>query len=86
MEAILDSQGVSGRDCILRTICEASQLLGPGESLLQDLLHVIFRFPSAEEGISSSMRGYDVAASRAGCEPWTDTCPFSLLAILLTAT
>jgi hypothetical protein len=35
--------GVNGHDCMLRTLCEAKERLKSGNSLVEDILQVVFR-------------------------------------------
>jgi hypothetical protein len=35
--------GLNGHDCLLRTLCEAKERLKTGNSLVEDILQVVFR-------------------------------------------
>ncbi|KAJ8688553.1 hypothetical protein QAD02_024348 [Eretmocerus hayati] len=84
VERALDSQGFPGNLCVLRAICEAKSVLSPpGVSLVEDLLRVIFRYPS-EDG-SSALDDYAAAYSdeTSQCDE-AYPCPFSIVDLLLS--
>ncbi|KAJ9592956.1 hypothetical protein L9F63_015380 [Diploptera punctata] len=58
IEGIIDSHGADGRYCLYRTLCEARQLLKPGRSLLEDILHIVFYIPPGGED-EFEIDGYD---------------------------
>lgn len=35
-------QGLSGRACVLRALCEARQILGRGGGMMEDIFHTLF--------------------------------------------
>nr|XP_034184210.1 uncharacterized protein LOC117606187 [Osmia lignaria] len=79
-ETALDSQNLPGRQCILRTICEAKVLLSPpGESFIEDAIRLILSNIEDVGDIDS----YDIAyRTKVPCD-MAYTCPFSLLKLLL---
>ncbi|KAK0171868.1 hypothetical protein PV328_005261 [Microctonus aethiopoides] len=81
IEATLNRMGLSGRNCILRTICEAKTFLHPpGISFVDDLLRVIL---SHEENFNGKIDSYDMAhKTKANCDKIYN-CPISLLQLLL---
>ncbi|XP_058792695.1 uncharacterized protein LOC131665094 [Phymastichus coffea] len=84
LELALDSQGLPGSQCVLRAICEARFMLNPaGLSLVEDLLRVVFSYPSASASRRSVRDAYDNASvTRTDCD-LAYPCPFSLLDMLL---
>ncbi|XP_012284514.1 uncharacterized protein LOC105701931 [Orussus abietinus] len=82
LEDALDRQGLPGKDCILRAICEARTMLTPpGVSLVDDLVRVLFRNVAEWEG---EVDEYDVAYRRKGSCDAVYLCPFSLLDVILS--
>ncbi|XP_014207332.1 uncharacterized protein LOC106638591 [Copidosoma floridanum] len=76
----LDSQGVPGKQCVLRAICEAQSVLNPpGVSLVEDLIRVVFSYPLA--GLEHDV--YDAAARADDCASRYRDCRFSILHLLL---
>ncbi|XP_057331709.1 uncharacterized protein LOC130671677 [Microplitis mediator] len=80
-ELALDRLGFSGKNCILRTICESKMFLQPpGISFLDDLLRVIL---SHEENQGNNPDEYDTAyKSISDCNKIYE-CPISLLELFL---
>ncbi|XP_011499296.1 PREDICTED: uncharacterized protein LOC105363327 [Ceratosolen solmsi marchali] len=80
-ESALDSQGLPGSQCILRTICESKFILNPpGISLIEDILRVIFSYPRSTTTIHDD---YDKAhLTKLDCDIMYP-CPCSLLDLLL---
>ncbi|XP_046623941.1 uncharacterized protein LOC124306876 [Neodiprion virginianus] len=81
-EAALDSQGLPGKECILRTICEAQSVLSPpGVSFLEDMLRIFLSNVARSE---NEMDEYDLAyKSKKDCD-LRYQCPFSILELLLS--
>ncbi|XP_053973124.1 uncharacterized protein LOC128886268 [Hylaeus anthracinus] len=79
-ETAFDSQNLPGRQCVLRTICEARTLLSPpGVSFVEDAIRVILR---NVENVAETDH-YDTAyRTKEPCDV-AYSCPFSLLQILL---
>ncbi|XP_076621635.1 uncharacterized protein LOC143342038 [Colletes latitarsis] len=79
-EEALDSQNLPGRECVLRTICEARRLLSPpGVSFIEDAIRLILRNVENVAKIDH----YDAAyRTKAPCDV-AYSCPFSLLKLLL---
>ncbi|XP_015609894.1 uncharacterized protein LOC107274851 [Cephus cinctus] len=81
-ELALNRQGLSGKDCILRTICEARSTLNPpGVSFFEDILRVVLtNLPHK----MYPMDEYDLAYKmKKDCDS-TYACPISLLELLLS--
>ncbi|KAK3911247.1 Glycosyl hydrolase family 109 protein 3 [Frankliniella fusca] len=86
LETAIDSTGLVGRECMLRSICEAPQFLVPGDNLIAELLRVLLRFIPADGRANSGP--YD-SAQHAGargldCQHLYRDCPVSLLGLLLS--
>ncbi|KAK1123031.1 hypothetical protein K0M31_008667 [Melipona bicolor] len=79
-ETALDSRNLPGRQCVLRTICEAKTLLSsPGVSFVEDVIRLILSNTEKVKGIDS----YDVAyRTEMPCDV-VYPCPISLLKLLL---
>ncbi|XP_031774932.1 uncharacterized protein LOC100864580 [Apis florea] len=80
-EMALNSQNLPGRECTLRTICEARTLLGPpGDSFVEDALRLILSNVDDVRRVDS----YDVAyRTETPCD-LAYPCPVSLLKLLLS--
>ncbi|XP_016911691.2 uncharacterized protein LOC107994562 isoform X2 [Apis cerana] len=80
-EMALNSQNLPGRECTLRTICEARTLLSPpGDSFVEDALRLILSNVDNVRRVDS----YDVAyRTETPCEV-AYPCPVSLLKLLLS--
>ncbi|XP_003700139.1 uncharacterized protein LOC100881117 [Megachile rotundata] len=80
LEAAFDSQKLPGRQCVLRTICEANLLLSPpGVSFIEDAIRLILSNVEDVEDVDS----YDIAyRSEVPCDV-AYACPFSFLKLLL---
>ncbi|XP_076656921.1 uncharacterized protein LOC143361428 [Halictus rubicundus] len=79
-EAALDSQDLPGRQCVLRTICEAKTLLSPpGVSFIEDAIRLILS--NAED--TAKTDSYDVAYRTSEPCHVAYSCPFSFLRLLL---
>ncbi|KAJ9592952.1 hypothetical protein L9F63_015376 [Diploptera punctata] len=49
IESILDQNGINGRECILRFLCEAAQHMMPKNDLLKKIITIIFTVPAGKE-------------------------------------
>ncbi|XP_053611532.1 uncharacterized protein LOC128675852 [Plodia interpunctella] len=84
VEVVLDSMGYSGRECILKTLCETTQRLVPhGGNMIEEMFRTLFTLPMSkvlpEEPLEHTI--YD-AAHRLGvmmesCDMFQ--CPLSLV-------
>ncbi|XP_020720099.1 uncharacterized protein LOC126920182 [Bombus affinis] len=79
-ETALNSRNLPGKQCILRTICEAKTLLSPrGVSFVEDVIRLILSNVERVKEVDS----YDVAyRTKMPCDV-IYPCPFSLLKLLL---
>ncbi|XP_019868263.2 uncharacterized protein LOC109597077 [Aethina tumida] len=92
METIINSMGYNGRSCILRAVCETKNKLKPkGETLLEEILNIVFRFPQQKLSASEpeEHKIYQQATrigengNQEDCEREFADCPFSLIDMAL---
>ncbi|CAH2087615.1 unnamed protein product [Euphydryas editha] len=84
LELILDNMGYSGRECILKTLCETTQRIIPhGENMVEEIFRTIFTLPMTKVLSTEPPENilYD-AAHRLGvllnsCDKYN--CPISLV-------
>ncbi|XP_043288622.1 uncharacterized protein [Venturia canescens] len=82
IELALSSQGLPGKECLLRTICEANiYLSSPGVSFLEDVLRVVL----SHEDRAAELDSYDLAYRKSGDCHIEYPCPFSILEFLLNS-
>lgn len=79
------SMGLDGRECILRTLCETTQLFGAqGQTMIKEMLRSFFSFPSSKvlsfehPDIKVYDKAYKSGKSRALCDQLYPKCSFSL--------
>uniref|UniRef100_A0A182XWD9 Uncharacterized protein n=1 Tax=Anopheles stephensi TaxID=30069 RepID=A0A182XWD9_ANOST len=90
LEVIMDSMGYTGRDCILRALCESSQYFGgKGRNMVAEMLRTLFSYPK-QKVLSfehADHRLYDEAHRKgrnmAPCQSLYGNCQFSLLELAL---
>lgn len=82
--------GYNGQDCILRALCESSQLLGRSKrSMVQELIKSVFTFPKSKVLTFEhpELAIYDEAHRRGrnkvDCDSIYSTCGFSLIKLAL---
>jgi len=83
--------GYDGRECILRALCEAPQVLGrKGSHLIAELIRTVFSFPKSKvlpfEKFAKDLQIYSDAfrAGKAGkCHNTYRNCGFSLVKLAL---
>ncbi|XP_067005980.1 uncharacterized protein [Anabrus simplex] len=80
LERKFESEGLNGRDCLLRTICETSEMPLYHNGLLGDLMHVIFTpSSSADEGLPPDFDDAEnMGKSGANCRQAYPGCPTGL--------
>ncbi|XP_035772843.1 uncharacterized protein LOC118456311 [Anopheles albimanus] len=82
-ETIGSITGFHMKDCILRSICEAKNMLPPpGRSMTMDLFRVLFSFPlneALDDDYSNAMRDENVNCG----QRYGSGCPMSLLDLVL---
>nr|XP_015839935.1 PREDICTED: uncharacterized protein LOC662629 [Tribolium castaneum] len=88
IETIMRSMGYNGRDCVLRALCEASRLKPKGESLVDEILRIVFRYPEYNIGDEGSQVQYNTPAKKRikfkeECCELFPGCPFSLIDLAL---
>lgn len=82
IEGLMDLNGVNGHSCMLMALCEANELLKPGKSFVEDILHVVFRIPHGR-GDEFEAEGYNEPTNAIFCDSLKQSCHFSLLRFLL---
>uniref|UniRef100_A0AAR5QKN1 Uncharacterized protein n=1 Tax=Dendroctonus ponderosae TaxID=77166 RepID=A0AAR5QKN1_DENPD len=80
-ERKLESHGYPGRDCLLRAICEGSELSTLGTGVFGDIVHLVLT-PSAS--LNGNLTEVYQEAERQGkkkgrCRKYRKTCSFSIL-------
>ncbi|XP_069696615.1 uncharacterized protein [Periplaneta americana] len=75
-ETIIDQNGLNGRSCVLRFLCEAAELMMPTDGLFQKLVKLVFTVP---EGAEHTIFPYHIPKD---CNELASDCPLSLLHIL----
>nr|XP_023029755.1 uncharacterized protein LOC111517735 [Leptinotarsa decemlineata] len=76
----IEEYGYNGKECLLRTICEAAEYSTEGTGVLGDILHILLT-PSTSRK-EDNLREYEEAEEAGGekkCKPYQTNCSFSLL-------
>ncbi|CAK1542055.1 unnamed protein product [Leptosia nina] len=83
LETKFQENGMNGRDCLLRNICEAAETPLHHNGLLGHLMHIIFT-PSAskEERIDDVYYEAEADGQNGDCDKYYDLCPYSLFDII----
>ncbi|PSN41155.1 hypothetical protein C0J52_05218 [Blattella germanica] len=76
METIFNENGLHGRACMLRFLCEASTYVLPTSGLFHKLVKLIFSIPESQQ---DSLHPY---IPQTECQSMSDLCPMSLFHIL----
>ncbi|XP_022129827.2 uncharacterized protein LOC111003555 [Pieris rapae] len=79
LETKFQENGMNGRECLLRNICEAAETPLHHNGLLGHIMHIIFT-PSAskEEGIDDIYYEAEADGQRGDCDKYYNECPLSL--------
>ncbi|XP_055611456.1 uncharacterized protein LOC129758054 [Uranotaenia lowii] len=85
LEVAMDDMGYNGRQCILRALCESSQLFGhKGSNMIEEILRSLFSFPKSKvlSFEPEENRIYDEAhrkgRNKVMCQSLYPACRFSL--------
>ncbi|KAL0270712.1 UNVERIFIED_CONTAM: hypothetical protein PYX00_008020 [Menopon gallinae] len=82
MEKLIDSAGIDGRECVLRTICEVGQQLAPRQGILEEIFRILFMNPVTKERGSKLhkiyQQAYETGTRNENCNDMYP-CPFSIL-------
>ncbi|XP_026326167.1 uncharacterized protein LOC113234860 [Hyposmocoma kahamanoa] len=79
LETKFKENGINGRECLLRNICEAAETPLHHNGLLGHIMHIIFTPSSSrEEGLDESYYKAEADGLRGDCEKYYDECQFSL--------
>jgi hypothetical protein len=89
---MFDRMGFNGRDCVLKALCESSQIfIGKQNTLVQELIKTVFSFPKSKvldfEDSARELLIYDEAHRKGrrkqiDCESFSK-CGFSLIQMAL---
>ncbi|XP_062553806.1 uncharacterized protein LOC134219126 [Armigeres subalbatus] len=90
LEVAMDAMGFSGRECVLRALCESSQYFGrKGSNMIAEVLRTLFSFPRPKvlPSENSEIRTYDeahrIGRNKVQCQSLYSACGFSLLELAL---
>ncbi|EAT44616.1 AAEL004020-PA [Aedes aegypti] len=90
LEVAMNDMGYSGRECVLRALCESSQYFGKkGSNMVAEMLRTLFSYPKSKvlSFEHSDHRIYDEAhrkgRNKVLCQSMYPTCGFSLLELAL---
>ncbi|KAI5643904.1 DM4/DM12 family domain-containing protein [Phthorimaea operculella] len=83
LETHFKQNGMKGKECMLRNICEAAETPLHHNGLLGHILHIVFT-PSAsqDEGLEDAYYQAEADGLRGDCDKYRDGCPFSLFDII----
>ncbi|KAF5307283.1 hypothetical protein FQR65_LT06999 [Abscondita terminalis] len=84
LEFKLNSHGYSGKDCLLRTICEAAEYDLDGNGVLGDIIHVLLSpSTSVKENLSPDFENAEQQGKdKKECTIYEKVCPVSLLGLI----
>ncbi|XP_075979938.1 uncharacterized protein LOC142979064 [Anticarsia gemmatalis] len=79
LENRFSENGLNGKSCLLRNICEAAETPLHHNGVVGHLMHIVFT-PSAsrEEGIDDAYYEAEAAGHRGDCDQYLEDCPVSL--------
>ncbi|XP_038221843.1 uncharacterized protein LOC119839565 [Zerene cesonia] len=79
LETKFKENGLNGRDCLLRNICEAADTPLHHNGLLGHIMHIIFTPSSSkEEGIDDVYYEAELDGQKGDCDKYYEACPISL--------
>ncbi|KAJ2949442.1 hypothetical protein O0L34_g15360 [Tuta absoluta] len=83
LETHFKQNGMNGKECMLRNICEAAETPLHHNGLLGHILHIVFT-PSAsqDEGLEDTYYQAEADGLRGDCDKYLDGCPFSFFDII----
>ncbi|KAL0110216.1 hypothetical protein PUN28_013691 [Cardiocondyla obscurior] len=86
LESKFESLGYSGRECLLRAICETSEYPLQHNGLIGDIVHVIFTpSTSRHEGLPRDVIEAELVGRNGNCSKYRPQCPaglFDLIGVL----
>ncbi|KYN32333.1 hypothetical protein ALC56_13190, partial [Trachymyrmex septentrionalis] len=75
--------GYSGRECLLRAICETSEFPLQHNGLIGDIMHVIFTpSTSKHEGLSRDVIEAELVGRNRNCSKYQPQCPLGLFDLI----
>ncbi|XP_072938391.1 uncharacterized protein [Epargyreus clarus] len=83
LETRFKENGMNGKECMLRNICEAAETPLHHNGLLGHIMHIIFT-PSAskEEGLDDEYYQAEADGLKGDCDKYMDLCPLSLFDLI----
>ncbi|KAF5286309.1 hypothetical protein FQA39_LY04207 [Lamprigera yunnana] len=84
LEFKINSHGYPGRECLLRTICEAAEFALDGNGVLGDIMHILLS-PSSSKSENLPLEYEDAEKQgylKNGCAIYQKKCPISLLSLI----
>ncbi|XP_018306185.1 uncharacterized protein [Mycetomoellerius zeteki] len=83
LESKFESSGYSGRECLLRAICETSEFPLQHNGLIGDIMHVIFT-PSTSryEGLPRDVIEAELVGRNGNCSKYQPQCPLGLFDLI----
>ncbi|XP_041980632.1 uncharacterized protein LOC121734217 [Aricia agestis] len=80
LETSFKENGMNGKECLLRSICEAAETPLYNNGLIGDIMHIIFTpSTSREEAIDDEYYEAELNGRRGDCDEYLDDCPLSIL-------
>ncbi|XP_011166500.2 uncharacterized protein LOC105200564 [Solenopsis invicta] len=83
LESKFESSGYSGRECLLRAICETSAFPLQHNGLIGDIMHVIFTpSTSRHEGLPRDVVEAELVGRNGSCSKYQLQCPLGLFDLI----
>ncbi|XP_071647730.1 uncharacterized protein [Temnothorax longispinosus] len=83
LESKFESSGYSGRECLLRAICETSEFPLRHNGLIGDIMHVIFTpSTSRHEGLPRDVVEAELVGRNESCSKYQPQCPLGLFDLI----
>ncbi|XP_011879980.1 PREDICTED: uncharacterized protein LOC105568721 [Vollenhovia emeryi] len=83
LESKFESSGYSGRECLLRAICETAELPLRHNGLIGDIVHVIFTpSTSRHEGLPRDVVEAELVGRNGSCAKYQPQCPLGLFDLI----
>ncbi|KAG7189389.1 hypothetical protein KM043_017036 [Ampulex compressa] len=83
LESKFESSGLSGRECLLRAICEASEFPLRHNGLIGDILHVLFTPTSSQqEQLPQDILDAELLGRNGTCTKYHPRCPLGLFDLI----
>ncbi|XP_065169573.1 uncharacterized protein [Atheta coriaria] len=82
IESKMKMYGFPGKNCLLRTICEASEETVQHNGVLGDILHIIFTPSSSKDNITNEYELAEVKGRERSCKEYNKNCTISFLNVI----